>query len=228
MEANNNRSILYMKDSTHGSILAYEKYQSPLSFHITIIYAKCDEPLRRGLWDDLRDTAGRITGSLGVVGGFNVITKPDEKTGGRPCRIEESLDFLACLSDCNLQDGGFLGSRFTWSDYRDPPNTIWKRLDNLVYNAKWFDSFGAFEDIFEEPKRLEILIRNLEETSLTNNNHEIEENLAKARADFTKFIKFQDNILRQKAQVKWLHEGDANIVFFHSIIKDRRKRLCWN
>lgn len=30
---------------------------------------------------------------------------------------------------------------FTKSDNSDPPNTIWKRLDRLVYNAEWFDEY---------------------------------------------------------------------------------------
>jgi len=112
------------------------------SFHLTIVYAKCEETLRRELWDNLRATANNINGLWGVVSDFNIITKPEEKSGGRPFRYEESSDFVSCLTDCNLQDGGFLGSMFTWSDNRDPPNTIWKRLDRLVYNAEWFDEYG--------------------------------------------------------------------------------------
>lgn len=29
---------------------------------------------------------------------------------------------LSRLTDCHLQDGGYLGAPFTWSDNRDPPN----------------------------------------------------------------------------------------------------------
>lgn len=76
---------------------------------------------------------------MGIVGDFNVITITEEKSGGRPCRIEESLHFLSCLSDCNVQGGVYVASRFTWSDNRDPPNTIWRRLDRLIFNAEWFD-----------------------------------------------------------------------------------------
>lgn len=84
-----------------------------------------------------------VVGPWGVVGDFNVITSADKKIGGRPYKIEESFDFIAYLADGDLQDAGFLGSLFTWSDNRDPPNTIWKRLDRLVYNSEWFDQFGG-------------------------------------------------------------------------------------
>lgn len=32
-------------------------------------------------------------------------------------------------------------------------------------------------------------------------------------------------MLRQKARVKWLQEGDANTAFFHGIIKHGRRKL---
>ncbi|WMV19693.1 hypothetical protein MTR67_013078 [Solanum verrucosum] len=115
--------------------------QNSMDFHI--VYAKCDEKLRVPLWDDLRDIYSRITGHWGVVGDFNAITCPEEKIGGLPFRLEESYDFTSYLDDCDLQDGGYLGPKFTWSDNRDPPNTIWKRLDRLTYNIHWFLNIWA-------------------------------------------------------------------------------------
>ncbi|XP_075076534.1 uncharacterized protein LOC142163173 [Nicotiana tabacum] len=193
---------------------------------------------------------------------------------------------------------------YTWCDNRDPPNTIWKRLDRRAYNSEWFDSFGgtsvthlsrsysdhapslitckannvdftryfkflniwaehkdfldvvqhawdinvvenslyilhqknkntcnslhswsreAFGDIYEELKKLKILIRSLEEASLTNNCPIKRMNLSKARAGFTRYLKLQDNILRHKARVKWLKEGDANTAFFHGSLRIREK-----
>lgn len=65
------------------------------------------------------------------------------KTRGRSHRIEDNLDFLGCLEDCGLQDAGYSGSIFTWCDNTDPPTTIWKRFDRLVYNSDWFDTFNS-------------------------------------------------------------------------------------
>ncbi|KAG5592791.1 hypothetical protein H5410_043305 [Solanum commersonii] len=140
---NNDHQIDILKDKDQHMLLHISKVQPIISFHISVVYAKCDEELRRELWDDLRDIANNVNGPWGVIGDFNVITKAEEKTGGRPYKAEESSDFLSCLTDYNLQDGGYLGSRFTWSDNRDPPNTIWKRLDRLAYNDQWFDVFGG-------------------------------------------------------------------------------------
>ncbi|KAG5570406.1 hypothetical protein H5410_060172 [Solanum commersonii] len=51
---------------------------------------------------------------------------------------------LTCVvADQSNQDAGYLGSKFTWSDNRDPPNTIWKRRDRFAYNNHWFDVFNG-------------------------------------------------------------------------------------
>lgn len=62
--------------------------------------------------------------------------------GERPFRIEEGFNFKSCLVDCHLQGGGYPGDSFIWSDNRDHPNIIWKRLDRLSYNVEWFNLFG--------------------------------------------------------------------------------------
>ncbi|XP_015168636.1 uncharacterized protein [Solanum tuberosum] len=227
--------------------------------------------------------------------------------GGRPFTLGESLDFLDCLSECGLQDAGYSGAKFTWCDNKDPPNTIWKRLDILVYNTNWFDDYnttsvsylsrtcsdhapllvnmnniapqcikyfkflnvctehesflGTIQRCWEElvvgnpmyilhqkikklvkclVSGLESLVSGLErlmETSMRSQMKVLEENsvmnntktnrceLSRCRAEFTKYLKLQDAILRQKARAKWLEEGDANTSYFHSTIKDRRRRL---
>lgn len=77
-----------------------------------------------------------------MVGDFNVITDIEEKRGGRSFRIEKSLDFLSCISDCGLLDVVLFGNIFTWSDNRGPPNTIWKRLYRLLIIEARGDEFS--------------------------------------------------------------------------------------
>ncbi|KAG5596871.1 hypothetical protein H5410_038103 [Solanum commersonii] len=276
------------------------------SIFLSIIYAKCSEDLRRELWADLKTIANTVQGPWGAIRDFNVICTAEEKMGGRPFTLGESLDFLDCLSECGLQDAGYTGAKFTCCNNRDPPNTIWKRLDRLVYNTNWFDDYNTisvshlsrtcsdhapllvnmnniapqcikyfkifnvwtehesflgtiqrcweelvvenpmyilhqkikktckmlslwsretYGDIYEEPKRLEAQMKVLEENSVINNTKANICELFRYRAEFTKYLKLQDAILRQKARAKWLEEGDANTSYFHSTIKDRRRRL---
>lgn len=83
----------------------------------------------------------------------------------------------------------------------------------------------AFGDIYEEPKRLEAQRRAPEDISIHNNSTDNKNELSRCRAEYMRYIKLQDSILRQKARVKWLEKGDANTAYFQSIIEDNRKRL---
>ncbi|OIT32383.1 hypothetical protein A4A49_43953 [Nicotiana attenuata] len=260
--------------------------------------------LRRELWSDLRNLASAIQEPWGVIGDFNVITIREEKLGGRPHRLEENLEFVECLNDCGLQDASYTGAKVTWCDNRDPPLTIWKRLDRLVYNSDWFDelnntavthlsrscsdhapllvklhhedtqgtryfkflnfwtehldfkqtiqnnwniyihgnplyilqqkiknttkalntwSRATFGDIYEEPKRLESLIRTLEEICMTNNTPKNRNELSKNKAEFIRYLNIHDSILSQKARIKWFNEGDANTAYFHATIKEKKE-----
>ncbi|XP_019230357.1 PREDICTED: uncharacterized protein LOC109211289 [Nicotiana attenuata] len=129
---------------------------------------------------------------------------------------------------------------FTLSDNRDPPNTILKRLDRLVYNAEWYFKFLNFW--VEHEENLNVIQQSwLGEDNGTkktgngdkktrrslpdDNNQGNVLKLSKAKAEFTRFLKLQDSVLRQKARVRWLSEGDENTAFFHGSIRDRRKKL---
>lgn len=51
------------------------------------------------------------------------------------------------------------------------------------------------------------------------------EDLNKAHAEYVKWLGIHGNILRQKSKVKWFQEGDYNSNYFHSVLRDRRRRL---
>lgn len=60
-------------------------------------------------------------------------------------------------------------------------------------------------------------------TSIIDNNPANRKNISKAKIEYTRFLKLQGSVLRQKDRVKWLEDGDANTAFFHGITKDRRR-----
>lgn len=68
-------------------------------------------------------------------------------------------------------------------------------------------------------------LRTLEDNCVNDNSPENRRELSKCRAEFTRYLKIQESILRQKTRIKWIEEGDANTAYFHSTIKERRRRL---
>ncbi|PNT61155.1 hypothetical protein BRADI_5g10935v3, partial [Brachypodium distachyon] len=78
------------------------------------------------------------------MGDFNEILYSHEKEGGNPRPVRMMNDFGDCLVDCELDDLGFSGDRFTWfrGDVRE-------RLDRAVANAEWINLFPGFSVINE-------------------------------------------------------------------------------
>ncbi|OIT36118.1 hypothetical protein A4A49_64435, partial [Nicotiana attenuata] len=42
---------------------------------------------------------------------------------------------------------------------------------------------------------------------------------------YTRYLKLEESILKQKTQLQWFKEGDANSKYFHSLIRGRRRKL---
>lgn len=57
-------------------------------------------------------------------------------------------DFLEVVRYCSLTDLSFHGPRFTWCNKR-VDDLICKRLDMMLVNDKWLDSFTNFYIVFE-------------------------------------------------------------------------------
>lgn len=83
-----------------------------------------------------------------------------------------------------------------------------------------------YGDIYEDAKNIEKNIDELEQNLI--NSEGTRTLLNKTKADDIQYLKVQDSILKQKARVKWLSEGDQNTTYFHSSLKDRRRRLHIN
>ncbi|KAM3283106.1 pistil-specific extensin-like protein [Capsicum chacoense] len=69
---------------------------------------------------------------------------------------------------------------------------------------------------------------NLEESDLLNTSDLSREELNKRQAEYIRLMNLQDNILKKKAQTRWFEEGDSNTKYFHSVIRERRRRLQLN
>lgn len=66
----------------------------------------------------------------------------------------------------------------------------------------------TFGDIYEEPKKVEKQIADLEMALISNNFLGQRVALYEAKAKYFHFLKLQDLVLRQKAKASWLKDGD--------------------
>ncbi|XP_019223731.1 PREDICTED: uncharacterized protein LOC109205471 [Nicotiana attenuata] len=216
--------------------------------YITALYAKCTPKERRELWSSLELTNLQVNGPWCIGGDFNVILDPDEKKGGRPHRMNKSLEFSTCIDNCGMMDLDFVGPKYTWCSNWEARRRIWKRLDRVVEEV-WRNHVNgnplwrlqqklkmlsrrltqwSKEDIgnvFDQVHYWENKMKDLEQSDLKNNNDITRTELNKGQAEYIRWMGMQDDILKQKARVNWFEEGDANTKYFHSTIRDRRRRL---
>ena len=124
-----------------GQVVHCRACHSSLSegFFMSFVYAKCVASLRLDLWDALRSFSGQVDGPWLVGGDFNVVQQHSEVSGGNPQSQSAIDDFNLALLDCGLEDGGYVGSSFTWTN-----GSSLRRLDRVVVNHLWGSRFPVF------------------------------------------------------------------------------------
>lgn len=89
--------------------------------------------------------------------------------------------------------------------------------------SQW--SMNNIGDIHEKVNSWEVKMLILEDIDLHRNTEHDREELNKGHAEYIRWLGLQDNLLIQKTQTTWFKEGDYNSKYFHSILRDRRRRL---
>ncbi|KAK4381147.1 hypothetical protein Sango_2996000 [Sesamum angolense] len=109
---------------------------------ISVIYGDCDIIPRRSLWDALCNLSARILDDPWLVlGDFNAVMD-DSKVFGRAADTSASMtDFRTCIRDTGLVHLPFTGCPFMWHNCSEGPRSLWKRLDRMLVNTVWMDTW---------------------------------------------------------------------------------------
>ncbi|WOK97008.1 hypothetical protein Cni_G05716 [Canna indica] len=109
------------------------------TFLLSCLYASNNIKERKALWELLGELD--INGiSWLIVGDMNCILMREEKRGGRPFIINQSVsDFSHFVNGTGLIDAGFVGPAFTWTNKRENSRKISAMLDRVLYDAKWLE-----------------------------------------------------------------------------------------
>ncbi|XP_015159877.1 uncharacterized protein [Solanum tuberosum] len=141
-------------------------------------------------------------------------------------RSEEHIKYFKFLN-CWADQPNFLNIVQACWDREQEGNSMWKfhqKLKRLACTlSKW--SKGEFGDIFAKVKEYENRVKNAEESFIQNNSEENRTALHAINAEYIRFLKLEDSILKQKTQLQWFKEGDCNSKYFHSLLRGRRRRL---
>ena len=105
------------------------------SVWFSAVYAKCTRVGRRSLWQALEQVNVGNDPWM-VAGDFNVISSAEERMGGAEANMTNMEEFHSAIFKCSLNDAGFDGSPFTWTN-----GSLWQRLDRVLINEAWSDMF---------------------------------------------------------------------------------------
>ncbi|XP_019241015.1 PREDICTED: uncharacterized protein LOC109221003 [Nicotiana attenuata] len=105
-------------------------------------------------------------------------------------------------------------------------NPMWILQQKLKALAKSLSRWSrdTIGDVQENVKQMEENTRLQEEAYDLDDSEENRQELHKSQAEYIRWLKMQDSILKQKARVKWAEEGDTNSKYFHSVIRERRRK----
>lgn len=111
---------------------------SSTTMRVSFIYAANSLVIRRDLWQNLLEYGEQLEEPWLILGDFNNILNPEERSNGRNVSPYETRNFGDCCSSLGLSDLHSVGMFFTWSN-----NTVLSKLDRAMVNNSWRDS-GMF------------------------------------------------------------------------------------
>ncbi|KAL6222735.1 hypothetical protein ACLB2K_006126 [Fragaria x ananassa] len=147
-----------LKSNFHVDVEVYAVDGSGMRWRLTGFYGHPAAVERWRSWERLRRLAEVSSLPWIVVGDFNEIVSNTEKKGGVSRCGRQMLNFSEALYDAELIDAWFIGAPFTWQG-----GGVWCRLDRVVANPSWFDTFPA-----ARPRRVPFKYRFRFESSWTN------------------------------------------------------------
>jgi hypothetical protein len=101
-------------------------------WRFTGVYGEPEWNQKTATWEAIRSIKGDSSTPWLIMGDFNEILYNSEKEGGRPRTQRQLQAFHDMLSECALNDVGFVGDLFTWRR-----GQIRERLDRAIANLQW-------------------------------------------------------------------------------------------
>ncbi|KAF7822570.1 reverse transcriptase [Senna tora] len=109
--------------------------------YVTLVYGPPKEQDRSAVWNKICSFAPKDDVAWICLGDFNDLSSPNEKFGGRMRSVGGLLQFQKFISDCNLMDLKFSGSKFTWNNRQLGQDHIKERIDRALCNVAFRERY---------------------------------------------------------------------------------------
>ena len=126
---------------TDNHILAEVKEEDGFVWWLTCFYGWPEAQHKHKSWELLNHHKTFEEGPWLCIGDFNAFLQSSEKLSKRPAQVSQVEDFRAALEECQLEDLGFKGYPYTWSNKRPGEANTRIRLDRAVATREWRENF---------------------------------------------------------------------------------------
>jgi hypothetical protein len=118
---------------------------STYSWKLTSFYGHPDWTKRHESWALLNYLRSFAPLPWLCVGDFNEITEQSEKSRAVLSKESQMTQFQEVLDDCHFSDLGYIGSKYTWTNYRQDGSFFKERLGRAVANMGWIQLYKKVE-----------------------------------------------------------------------------------
>ncbi|CAH9089342.1 unnamed protein product [Cuscuta epithymum] len=120
------------------------------SWRLTGFYGFPETVRRREAWRMMEGLAEGNDGPWMMIGDFNDIMFDSEKKGNIPQPLWRLRGFRGAVNSCGLRDFPFSGYQWTWDNGKDNNYRLEQKLDRILVNDAWWDSFTGAQAVSVE------------------------------------------------------------------------------
>ncbi|XP_042942950.1 uncharacterized protein LOC122277139 [Carya illinoinensis] len=227
--SNHHISLTVFPENLERSILLIGFYGHPVA-------AK-----RKESWNLIRLIHSNIQCPWLYLGDFNEILLQEEQFGSHARPFHQMEAFRSVVNDCGMQDLGYNGDCFTWSNRKEGSDFTKARLDRAFVNKGWRDLKlinSVYEAAWGKKEECGLLVKQAwlqschlspklkaSREGLINCREKLKawgRKIQQAQAEIDKLLGSEELKWRQRAKQRWLREGDRNTKFFHQCASHRR------
>lgn len=120
-----------------------------LDFVVTYVYAELKYMDRRSLWADVvSKNAQPLDTPWIIMEDFNAIRDASYRRGGTSKWLPSFDKFRQCIEAAGVEDLGYRGCRYTWSNRVQGDKVVCRKLDRVLHNGKWLMDFTSSKTDF--------------------------------------------------------------------------------
>ncbi|XP_028097019.1 uncharacterized protein LOC114296888 [Camellia sinensis] len=113
-------------------------------FRVCFVYAGNKYEVRKDFFEYMvKISQAKSNTPLVILGDFNAIRFPYEKSGGSISWSKDKKEFNSHILQAELVDLSYGGCQFTWANKRTSGDYIASKIDRVLVNEAWLDAFPA-------------------------------------------------------------------------------------